>query len=134
MLCTGNAQLLEAAVACDEVFPARGRPGCAVTPEFCQWFLGGPQLDWVVFSFFLHWDWDSLESVLFVHIVKTVEVQFSSVHSCKHVYKPICKQYPNYTNRSEIHFFTTPGRKYNTREKNRTEPDIMQPSCPPLRH
>ena len=52
MLCTGNAQLLEAAVACDEVFPARGRPGCAVTPELCQWFLGGPQLDWVVFSFF----------------------------------------------------------------------------------
>lgn len=52
MLCTGNAQLLEAAVACDEVFPARGRPGCAVTPELCQWFLGGPQLDWAAFSFY----------------------------------------------------------------------------------
>jgi hypothetical protein len=40
----GNPQLLEAAVACNEVLPARGRSRCPTTSELHLGLLGGPQL------------------------------------------------------------------------------------------
>lgn len=42
LMYVGNPQLLEAGVACDEIFPTRGGSWCAVTPELCYWVLGGP--------------------------------------------------------------------------------------------
>lgn len=42
---TGNPQLLETALPCDEVLPARGGPRCPATPQLYLRLLGGPQLN-----------------------------------------------------------------------------------------